>query len=70
MAPNLNKKTQMAESRLLATRVAQYVDHSRKEVDIALCVPGSNARAIKPGGVVSLKSSVEETGWREVVFSF
>jgi hypothetical protein len=54
---------------MLSVRVAQYVDHSRKEVDIARCQPGSNARAIKPGGVFSLKSSIEDTGWREVVFS-
>jgi hypothetical protein len=57
------------KSRILSVRVAQYVDHSRKEVDISRCLPGSNARAIKPGGVVSLKSSVEDTGWREVAIS-
>jgi hypothetical protein len=57
------------KSRILSVRVAQYVDHSRAEVEISLCLPGSNARAIKPGVVVSLKSSVEDTGWREVAMS-
>ena len=50
----------------LTERIAGYVDNEKRTVDISKCVPGAHARAIKPGGVSTLKTSIMEEGYKLV----
>jgi hypothetical protein len=50
----------------LTERVSMYVDETRHAVDINKCFPGSHARAIKPGGVQNIMTSIKEDGYKRV----
>jgi hypothetical protein len=50
-----------------ADRAKEYVKNGTVLVDITLCTPGSNARAVKPGGVASLMESIKESGYQRVL---
>jgi hypothetical protein len=50
----------------LALRSREYIDGAQHFVDVMCCVPGAHARAIKPGGIHSLKESIMETGYKRV----
>jgi hypothetical protein len=62
-----HQKKTMAAAQTLTGRTAQYVDTTKSRVDINKCVPGAHARAIKPGGIDSIKSSIQENGYRRVL---
>ena len=53
----------------LAARTAKYIDHSVHHVDITKCTVGAHARAIKPGGVDSIVTSIKEDGYKPVRIS-
>jgi hypothetical protein len=50
----------------LVQRAEAYVNKDIIFVNIADCVPGSNARAVKPGGVSNLVDSITEDGYKLV----
>jgi hypothetical protein len=47
-------------------RAQEYVDAECTYVDVRQCVSGSHARAIKSGGIVALKMSIQTDGYRLV----
>jgi hypothetical protein len=53
-------------TRKVNQRAQEYIDLETKYVDINQCVTGSNARAIKPGGIVALKESIKDQGYDRV----
>jgi hypothetical protein len=50
----------------LTARIAGYVDPRIRTVDITKCVAGAHARAIKPGGISTLKTSIMDDGYKLV----
>jgi len=55
-----------APARTIQDRIHEYLLADVVEVDISNCVPGSNARAVKPGGVAQLNVSIRERGYMKV----
>jgi hypothetical protein len=53
--------------KMLTTRTSQYIDPDQTTVDIMLCKAGAHARAIKPGGVITLLTSVKTDGYKRVI---
>ena len=56
----------MMKRRTVVDRANEYIDGDTHMIDISKCVAGSNARAIKPGGVVEIKNSIMENGYGRV----
>jgi hypothetical protein len=54
----------------IVARAMQYVVKDVNTVDISQCIPGSQARAVKPGGVASLIASITEHGYKPVIHIF
>ena len=50
----------------LRARTNEFVDATIVTVDINMCELGSNARAIKPGGVHTLVDSMRSDGYKRV----
>ena len=57
----------MAYVSLLATRANDYIMAESRYVDVSRCSPGSHARSIKPGGVLTIKNSIKENGYNRVL---
>jgi hypothetical protein len=51
----------------LSGRTVEYIDTAITTVDITQCKPGAHARAIKPGGIEAIKSSIKESGYKRVL---
>ena len=51
-------------------RAEEYLDLAVVVINVALCVPGSMTRAIKPGGVAQLCDSIRETGYKRVPLKY
>jgi predicted methyltransferase len=56
----------MMKRRTVVDRDSEYIDLDTHTIDINKCVAGSNARAIKPGGVVAIKNSIIANGYGRV----
>jgi hypothetical protein len=65
---NTGAQKKMA-ARQLTERTEQYIADEQRPIDINQCVPGAHARAIKPGGVDTLKTSVKDDGYKRVTNS-
>jgi hypothetical protein len=58
----------MASSSLTA-RAAAYIENDVVSVSIEMCKAGVHARALKAGGVATLKTSIRESGYKRVHIS-
>jgi hypothetical protein len=56
----------MAVSTVLSLRADEYIDKEHSYVDIHQCIPGAHARAIKPGGIHTIKHSIMDNGYKRV----
>jgi hypothetical protein len=59
----------MAEDAILSARTKKHLLNDKMFIDIQHCVPGAHARAIKPGGLATLKQSITRDGYKRVMFS-
>jgi len=50
----------------ISARAREYLDLETTTVDISLCIAGSEARKVKPGGVAKLRTSFLDDGYQLV----
>ena len=56
-----------APIRTIQQRVAEFLVSDVSHVDVRKCVPGSEARAVKPSGVAKSKESMKDKGYMQVI---
>ena len=58
---------EQAPIRTIQQRVAEFLVSDVSHVDVRKCVPGSEARAVKPSGVAKIKESMKDKGYMQVI---
>ena len=63
---NSTLSREVMATKSLTARAEEFIDPDQTHVDIHKCVAGSNARAIKPGGLDEITSSIRTDGYKRV----